>query len=31
MSPYAITKYASELYSIIKSRETKMNLIAVRH
>ena len=30
MSPYAITKYASELYSIIKSRETKMNLIAVR-
>ncbi len=30
MSPYAITKYASELYSVIKSRETNFNLISLR-
>ena len=30
MSPYALTKYASELYSVIKSRETNMNLISLR-
>ena len=30
MSPYALTKYASELYSVIKSRETNFNLICLR-
>ena len=30
MSPYAITKYASELYSKIKSREENFNLISLR-
>ena len=30
MSPYAIGKYSSELYSILKSREMKSNLICIR-
>ena len=30
MSPYAITKYASELYSKIKSKEKNFNLISLR-
>ena len=30
MSPYAIGKYSSELYSILKSRELNSNLICVR-
>ena len=30
MSPYAIGKYSSELYSILKSKEIKRNLICLR-
>jgi UDP-glucose 4-epimerase len=30
MSPYAVTKYASELYSILRSKHQKMNLLCLR-
>ena len=30
MSPYAVTKYASELFSLLKSKSNKLNLICVR-
>jgi UDP-glucose 4-epimerase len=30
MSPYGVTKYASELFSILKSKHTKLNLICAR-
>ena len=30
MSPYGVTKYASELFSILKSKHTKLNLVCVR-
>tara|TARA_B100001093_G_C26832115_1_gene1016611 strand:+ start:1820 stop:2797 length:978 start_codon:yes stop_codon:yes gene_type:complete len=30
MSPYGVTKYASELFSLVKSKHTKLNLICVR-
>ncbi|MDB9784325.1 GDP-mannose 4,6-dehydratase [Pelagibacteraceae bacterium] len=30
MSPYGVTKYASELFSILKSKHTNLNLICVR-
>ena len=30
MSPYGVTKYASELFSLLKSKHTKLNLICVR-
>ena len=30
MSPYALTKYASELYAKIKSKEKKFNLLSLR-
>ena len=30
MSPYAVTKYASELFSLLKSKSNNLNLICVR-
>ena len=30
MSPYAVTKYASELFSILKSKSSKLDLLCVR-
>ena len=30
MSPYAVTKFSSELFSILKSKHTKLNLICLR-
>jgi len=30
MSPYAVTKFSSELFSILKSKHTKLDLICVR-
>ena len=30
MSPYGVTKYASELFSLLKSKHTKLKLICVR-
>ena len=30
MSPYGVTKYASELFSILKSKHTNINLLCVR-
>lgn len=30
MSPYAVTKFSSELFSILKSKHTRLNLICVR-
>ena len=30
MSPYGVTKYASELFSLVKSRHTNLNLLCVR-
>ena len=30
MSPYGVTKYASELFSLLKSKSNNLNLICVR-
>ena len=30
MSPYGVTKYASELFSLLKSKSSKLNLLCVR-
>tara|TARA_Y100001970_G_scaffold291827_1_gene430527 strand:+ start:1860 stop:2825 length:966 start_codon:yes stop_codon:yes gene_type:complete len=30
MSPYALTKYSSELFSILKSKESKNNILCIR-
>ncbi len=30
MSPYGVTKYASELFSILKSKQIKLNLLCIR-
>ena len=30
MSPYGVTKYASELFSLLKSKHTNLNLLCVR-
>ena len=30
MSPYGVTKYASELISILKSKQTKLDLLCLR-
>ncbi len=30
MSPYGVSKYASELFSLLKSKHTKLNLLCVR-
>ena len=30
MSPYALTKFGSELFSILKSKSSKLDLICVR-
>ena len=30
MSPYAVTKFASELFSVLKSKSSKIDLVCVR-